>query len=79
MTKNTMQKPASLAKQSYPELIKARAEKLYAQAGQAADSDAAVQMIYDALKTTALESWKNGLSAGHRRSKTKPADSTETA
>lgn len=73
-----MDKSSKPAKPSYPELIRARAEKLYAEAREAGSSDKSIQLIFDALKATALESWKNGLDAGRRRAG-KPASPAKTA
>ena len=73
-----MDKSSKPAKQSYPELIRARAEQLYEQAAEVGSSEKQIQLIHDALKATALESWKNGLDAGRRRAQ-KPGSSTKAA
>jgi hypothetical protein len=53
-------------KPNYPELVKNRAKETHEQLLEAENDDRAIAIIYEALKTTALESWKNGLSAGSR-------------
>jgi len=58
-------------KQPYPELVKQRARDVHARVTATNDGEQAIAVIYEALKTTALESWKNGLSAGSRKSEGK--------
>lgn len=64
---------ASKPKANYPELVKQRARVTHEKIMGIDDEEQAVNVIYEALKTTALESWKNGLSAGSRKTEAKPA------
>ena len=78
---NKFGKPAHSAKQSYPELVRRRAVQLYGTIMEVGggNGEQAVERIYDALKSTALESWKNGLDAGRRRSRSGASSSDNSA
>ena len=65
-------------KQPYPEIVKQRARDVHAKVVAANDGEQAISIVYEALKTTALESWKNGLSAGSRK-KDKPGNAPASA
>jgi hypothetical protein len=53
----------------YQSTLKSRAGKLYEEFCDLNDSNQAIEVIYQALKQTALESWKNGIEAGRRKAR----------
>ncbi|MBI5934740.1 MAG: hypothetical protein HY867_13625 [Chloroflexi bacterium] len=53
----------------YQAILKARATKLFETFCNLQDSDQATEVIYQTLKQTALESWKNGIEAGARKAR----------
>ena len=52
-------------------VLRQRAQELADQIG--VQDEAAAEALYEGLRTTALESWKNGLSAGRKRAFAKSA------
>lgn len=59
----------------YQATLKARAAQLYNTIGQLSEDRDGVEAVYQALKLTALESWKNGIEAGRRKARPSQAKS----
>lgn len=69
-----MQNKTTAAKPDYQATLRNRAKAVYGEASDANDADTSIDIIYQALKEVALESWKNGIEAGRRKA-SKAADS----
>jgi len=65
-----MDTTAKSDKPSYQATLEERAAQVYNQCLGAPDAEARQKVLLEALKATALESWKNGLEAGRRRAQT---------
>ncbi len=59
----------------YQATLKSRAGKLYEEFCDLNDNNQAIDVIYQTLKQTALESWKNGIEAGRRKAQPRQAKS----
>jgi len=66
------------AKGQYHERLLERTCQVYAQVKDLSGYEAE-DVIFQALKEVALESWKNGIQTGRRRATQKTAKSTESA
>jgi hypothetical protein len=65
----TQQKPN---RPNYDDVLHKRAGQLHDAIEGANHAQAAMELIYQALKETALESWKNGIEAGRRKAQGSP-------
>jgi hypothetical protein len=63
----------------YQRVLKDRASKLFETVCDLDNSDEGIEVIYQCLKQTALESWKNGIDAGRRKVRPNPANSAKAA
>ncbi len=70
---------ATETRPNYHATLQKKAEQVYNEASGANESTKSVEIIYQALKDVALESWKNGIQAGRRKASQKPAQSTKSA
>jgi len=75
-----MQDKTASDKPNYQALLRERAKEVYKRASvfNADEAELAIDVIAEALKEVALESWKNGIEAGRRKA-SKSAGSTKQA
>lgn len=68
-------------KSDYQAKLRERAEQVYHEVSDAGigESRKSSEIIYEALRAVALESWKNGLEAGRRKSQPKAQGSHKAA
>lgn len=71
-----MQSTTTTAKPNYQIALRNRAKTVYGEVKSAGAADLSIDIIYQALKDVALESWRNGIEAGRRKA-LKPASSTK--
>jgi len=71
-----MQNQNASDKPNYQVALRTKAKEVYDRACETDNSDSGIEVIYQALKDVALESWKNGIEAGRRKA-SKPAGSTK--
>jgi hypothetical protein len=62
-----MQNKTTTAKPNYQVALRDCAKTVYGDAKAAGAVDLSIDIIYQALKDVALESWRNGIEAGRRK------------
>jgi len=62
-----MQTKPKRPRPDYQVTLKIRAVELYDKASEMSDRDQSVDLVYQVLKQTALDSWKNGIEAVRRK------------